>query len=150
MVSVDAELTGLAPNATYHYRAVATNSAGTTLGSNQSFTTSANAPAVTTNAATTVGETSATLNGTVNPNDQSTTAKFEYGTTTGYGSEILATQSPVSGSSLIDVSAQITGLSPNTGYHYRVVATNSAGTTSAGDQAFTTELPTYPSSFSVN
>ncbi|MCH7677315.1 T9SS type A sorting domain-containing protein [candidate division KSB1 bacterium] len=86
----------------------------------------------------------------MNPNDQSTTAKFEYGTTTSYGSEISAAQSPVSGSSPVDVSAQITGLSPNTGYHYRVVATNSSGTTQGSDLTFTTELPAYPSSFSVN
>ncbi len=150
VVPVDAELTGLIPNTTYYYRVVATNSAGTTTGSNQSFTTSAIAPTVMTEAATIVGETSCTLNGSVNPNGLSTTVKFEYGTTASYGSEVTAMQSPVSGSSPVNVSAQITNLLPNTGYHYRVVATNSAGATQGSDQTFTTELPAYPASLSVN
>lgn len=107
-------------------------------------------PVATTEAATNVSATSATLNGTVNPNNLSTTVKFQYGTTTSYGNEVAATPSPVIGTSSVSVSTAITGLSPNSMYHYRLVATNSAGATNGLDQTFTTPLPAYPSTLSLN
>jgi photosystem II stability/assembly factor-like uncharacterized protein len=96
------------------------------------------APTVATNPATSISISSATLNATVIPNGLSTTVKFEYGTTTAYGNEIAATPSPVSGTNAVLVSAAISSLSPNTLYHYRVVGSNSAGTTNGADQTFTT------------
>ena len=42
-------------------------------------------PTVTTTAATNVTSSSATLNGTVNPNGLTTSVYFQYGTTSGYG-----------------------------------------------------------------
>ncbi|MQY63289.1 MAG: T9SS type A sorting domain-containing protein [Calditrichaeota bacterium] len=94
------------------------------------------APTVVTLGATNVSTSSATLNGTVNPGRLSTTVRFQYGTSTSYGSTITAAQSPVTGSVNVSVSAGLTGLSPNTLYHYRVVATNSAGTRNGADQTF--------------
>ena len=70
----------------------------------------------------------ATLNGTVNANGLSTTVTFEYGTTTSYGSTVTANQSPVTGNSITNVSADISGLTPCTTYHFRVKAENSEGT----------------------
>ncbi len=139
-VAVSTVISGLSPNTTYHFRVVATNSAGTTFGSDQTFTTTSagTAPSVNTNTATNVSSTSATLNGTVNPNGLSTTVQFEYGTTVSYGNQIPASQSPVTGSSAVPVSAAISGLSTNTSYHFRVVGTNSAGTTLGSDQTFIT------------
>lgn len=136
--SVSANITGLTPNTTYHYRVVGTNAGGTTNGADQTFTTTPLAPTATTNAATNVGTTTATLNATVNANGASTTVTFQYGLDTNYGSSVTATQSPVTGSSNTAVSANLTGLSPGTTYHYRVVATNSGGTTNGADQTFTT------------
>ncbi|MDZ7399744.1 MAG: BACON domain-containing carbohydrate-binding protein [candidate division KSB1 bacterium] len=101
------------------------------------------APTVTTNAASNVTANSAQLNGTVNPNGLTTTVKFQYGTTTSYGSEITASPSSVSGTSSASVSAQLSGLLPNTTYHYRVVATNSVGTSYGEDQSFTTLASSY-------
>ena len=95
-------------------------------------------PTVTTQTATNVTSNAATLNGTVNPQNTNTTVKFEYGLTTSYGSEVTAAQSPVSGTADELVSAQLTGLVPNTTYHYRVVATNSAGTSHGTDRIFIT------------
>jgi hypothetical protein len=141
IVAVSATLTGLTPNTTHHYRVVGTNSAGTTHGENQTFTTLGITPTVTTNTATNVSSTSATLNGTVNPNGLSTTVKFQYGTTPSYGNEVVATPSPVTGTSPVPVSASISGLTTNTVYHYRVFATNSAGTSNGADQTFTTNRP---------
>jgi hypothetical protein len=96
------------------------------------------APTATTNAASSLATTGATLNGTVNPQSGSTTVTFQYGLTTGYGTTVTATQSPVTGNSGTAVSKAITGLVTGTLYHYRVVATNAGGTTNGSDQTFTT------------
>jgi hypothetical protein len=100
--------------------------------------TLAGSPIVTTDAATGVGANDATLNGTVNANHASTVVTFEYGLTTAYGSTVTADQSPVAGNADTPVSAAITGLLPNTTYHYRVIGQNMAGTTDGGDMTFTT------------
>ncbi len=148
-VAVSAMLTGLTLKTLYHYRIVAANSAGDTSGADQTFTTISR-PTVTTNAATNVGTTSATLNGTVNANGLSTTVKFQYGTTIGYGSEVNATQSPVTGNSAVAVSAPLNGLTQNTLYHYRVVGTNSAGSANGANQTFTTYPENFPIATNVN
>jgi phosphodiesterase/alkaline phosphatase D-like protein len=142
--AVSVDITGLIPNTTYHYRVVGQNSGGATDGADMTFTTDKIAPTVTTNAATNIGAESATLNGTVNANNDSTTVTFEYGTTTSYGTTVTAAQSPVSGSSDTAVSADITGLIPDTMYHYRAVGQNSAGTTYGADMTFTTLPPQKP------
>jgi hypothetical protein len=96
------------------------------------------APTADTWTATNVAQNSATLNGTVNPNGQASTASFQWGTTTAYGAT-TASQPPVgSGATNVNVFANLTGLSASTTYHYRVVATNSGGTTTGLDAAFTT------------
>jgi len=95
-------------------------------------------PTVTTGSATSVTSSSATLNGTVNPNGSSTTYYFQYGTSTSYGSSTTST-SAGSGTSDVSVDASISGRSSNTTYHYRLVATNSAGTSYGDDQSFTTD-----------
>jgi len=94
-------------------------------------------PTVSTKAATSVTLNSVTLNGTVNPNGASATYYFQYGTTTSYGSTTSST-SAGSGSSSVSASASLTGLSSSTTYHFRLVATNSAGGSYGDDQSFTT------------
>lgn len=131
-------LTGLSAATTYFVRAYATNSAGTGYGMAMSFTTFGESPASGNSAATNVTPTSATLNGTVNPNYLSTTISFEYGITTSYGTTVTAIQSPLTGNALTVVSADITSLAPGTIYHYRIKADNSLGTTYGDDMTFTT------------
>jgi len=99
------------------------------------------APTATTNAATSVSATDATLNGSINANSASTAVTFEYGLTNSYGSTVTATPSPFTGSSSTSVSAAITGLTANTTYHYRVVGVNAGGTTNGSDQTFTISTP---------
>ena len=74
-----------------------------------------------------VGSTSATLNGKVDPNGRSTTYFFEYGTTTAYGTK-TSSSSAGSGTSATSVSKAVNGLKPGTTYHFRLVATSDAGT----------------------
>ena len=136
--TVSAGITGLTINTPYHYRVKAVNCGGTIYGSDQIFTTTCTAATATTNIATGIGATSATLNGTINGNGSSTTVTFEYGTSTGYGSTISATPGTISGSSNTTVSAGITGLTINTLYHYRVKAVNCGATTYGSDQTLTT------------
>ena len=139
--AVSASLTGLASGTTYHYRVVASNSAGTARGADGIFTTSS-APAVVTGPATNVTVTSATLNGSVDPNGRATTWYFEYGTSTGYGSKTAA-KNAGAGTSTTAVSAPVSSLTRGRVYHYRLVATSDAGTTRGADQTFsTTAAPT--------
>jgi len=67
---------------------------------------------------------------------------FEYGTTTDYG--LTTAPETLTGSAYRDIDAHINGLPANTGYHYRIVASNAAGTIRSGDRAFTTLTPTGP------
>ncbi|OAI56761.1 hypothetical protein AYO49_00600 [Verrucomicrobiaceae bacterium SCGC AG-212-N21] len=89
-------------------------------------------------AASSVTATSATLNGTVNPNGLLTAAQFEYGPTTAYGSLAAASLSPNNGTLDQAVNVPLTGLTPGTLYHYRLTATTSSGTKVTGDGTFTT------------
>src|SRR5262249_29440902 len=79
-VSVTAPLTGLTPNTTYYFQLVAHNAAGTSSSSIISFATAAQAPDVTTTAATHVTAKAATLNGSVNALAADTTVTFVYST----------------------------------------------------------------------
>ena len=131
-------LSGLTAGSTYHIRAYATNSVGTAYGADLSFTTLGEAPECITQPATNVTSSGATLNGTVNANDLTTTVTFEYGTSASYGQTITAIQSPVIGNNIINVNADISGLTSGTTYHYGVKSANSLGTGIGNDLTFTT------------
>lgn len=100
------------------------------------------APTAITGPVSAVGPTTATASGTVNPNGQSTSWHFEYGTSTSYGTK-TSSKSAGSGTANVQVSGVLTGLSPSTTYHYRLVAANGGGTARGGDGIFTT--PSAPS-----
>jgi hypothetical protein len=96
-------------------------------------------PTVKTEPASSVAQTSATLNGLVNPNgNEVTRCEFEYGTTESYGGKAACTPAPGSGSSNVAVAAAIGGLSENTTYHFRVIAVNGGGESKGADEQFTT------------
>ena len=94
-------------------------------------------PTAITGPVTAQSSTSATVTGTVNPEGTATTWYFEYGKTTGYGSQSTHT-SAGAGTSDVAASAALTALAPNTTYHYRLVATSTAGTSRGTDGIFTT------------
>ncbi|MFH0888350.1 MAG: hypothetical protein V1871_04000 [Planctomycetota bacterium] len=95
-------------------------------------------PFLATNPATNITRTSALLNGTVIiSNGVITTVYFQWGTTTSYG-EYTTPLFIGSGSSDVSVYTVISGLSPNTPYYFRVVATTDIGTTYGDNLTFTT------------
>lgn len=98
--------------------------------------------------ATSVTNTTATLNGTINPNGNAVTvAKFEYGTSIAYGNSASVTLSPNNGTSPQSVSASLGGLQVGTLYHYRLSTTDALGTTVSSDATFSTTT-SFVASFS--
>ena len=110
--------------------------------SNNIRISSITSPSVSTSSATNVGSNQATLNGYLSSmgGASSCTVYFQYGTTTSYGST-TGTQAKSSAGTF---SQSLTGLSPGTTYHYRAVASNSAGTVYGADTTFTTSSSTVP------
>ncbi len=119
----------------------AVNANGQNFTADQSCGIAGSVASATTTAATNIGLATATLNGVVNANGNSTTVTFEYGLTTSYGSTVNATPNTVTGTSNTNVAASISGLAANTTYHFRVKANNSAGLSDGNDLTFTTLAP---------
>jgi hypothetical protein len=138
-LNMGANVSSLTANTTYHFQIVASNSAGTSTGGDKTFITltATGAPVVTTNAATNVTASSATLNGSLDPHGLTTNVSFQYGTTTSYG-HTIPVQSQT-GNTYRNLTASIGALTAHTTYHFRIVATNSAGTRFGTDEAFTTQ-----------
>jgi hypothetical protein len=139
---VSAAVTGLQASTVYHYRVVATNGSGTTHGADATFTTvdaaTTGPPILVTGDASAKTAVSATLNGTVDPNGLSTTSHFEYrrqGTVTW---ATTSDQDAGSSSANVPVSGALTGLAASITYEYRVVATNTAGTSTGATNTFVT------------
>ena len=99
---------------------------------------------VTTKAASDIKFTEAVLHGIVYPHATSTTVTFQYGLTKAYGKSVSADQNPVAGGYGEAVSGKVTGLSPGTTYHYRIVATNLYGVSHGSDMTFTTGPKAMP------
>ncbi len=130
-------LSGLAEKTLYHFRVKAESAAGITFGKDQTFST-LQLPITRTDSATAIASLSATLRGSVNSNNLPTTVIFEFGTTTDYGESINAAGSAIQSISDFPVSVALTDLKAQSSYHYRVKASNIAGTTYGNDLTFNT------------
>ena len=95
------------------------------------------APTVATSAADAITTSGATLHGSVNPDQATASAHFEYGTTTAYG-ESTAEQTANGVGEVALSPAQLTGLQPGTTYHFRLVASSDDGSSASSDATFTT------------
>jgi CSLREA domain-containing protein len=100
-------------------------------------------PTATTGAASAITASGATLGGTVDTGQVPTAITFDYGTTTAYTSQTTG-QAAGSGGGNTSVSAPVSGLAPNTTYHYRLVAHNSDGDAAGADATFTTARAAFP------
>ncbi len=141
----DESLSGLEPGVTYSYCAIAENSAGKAYGAVVSFTTPGT-PIVTTLAATSVGRTGATLQGSANPRAGTATAWFRYATTDpGTCSDAFGTRWPApdgvalgAGTSPVPFNTPAPTLALNTTYWFCAMASNEAGVGVGEVLSFTT------------
>jgi hypothetical protein len=94
-------------------------------------------------AARSITRTSATLLGSVDPQESASSYQFEYGTSTGYG-QLTSPAGVGEGNTEVPVEVGLEGLVPGTTYHYALIASNPNGTVTGPDQTFTTSPPTPP------
>jgi uncharacterized protein (TIGR02145 family) len=132
-------LSNLNPGIKYYVTAYAINSIGTSYGEAKSYTTLGAVPTVKNLKYTDLRATSIILYGLVSANDLSTMVTFEYGTTDSYGSISEAVDNPVT-KNIDTISANITGLQPQTLYHFRIKAANDLGTVFSEDLTFITVI----------
>jgi hypothetical protein len=102
-----------------------------------SVAVAATSPSVKTGSATNIKQTSAVLNGTINPNGSATKYWFQWGLSTAYGST-TAVHSLKAGTKAVSVHLTASGLTPDVKYHYRLVAQNGSGTATGADRTFKT------------
>jgi trimeric autotransporter adhesin len=141
-VAISATIPNMIPNVINHYRAKGISGGLTTYGSDMTATPPC-PPTVATTAATSITSSTATMNGTVNPNNLTATVSFDWGLTIAYGNNVAGVPGLVTGGIATTVSSSLTGLTPGVTYHYRVNGINSVGTSNGIDMTFTT-LPAPP------
>jgi uncharacterized protein (TIGR02145 family) len=131
-------ITGLNPGTQYYVRAFATNSGGTTYGSQQVFTTNTALPTVTTSQVSALTHNSATAAGNVTSTGglNISARGIAYSTST---NPTLSSSTLSAGSGTGNFSVNLSGLNPNTTYYLRAYATNSLGTAYGNQVIFTTE-----------
>jgi hypothetical protein len=145
-VVVSENLTGLEANLLYRARLVATKAfgLGTVVSSEITFKTAALPPEVTTLSVQARTANTALLPAVINANNLPTSYYFEYGTSVDYGSKVPVPDGSVTGGTPRKVLVPITGLTPGTQYHYRIVATNAEGTVVGDDAVFTSRALIQP------
>ncbi|HTT93256.1 MAG TPA: hypothetical protein VMF55_01170, partial [Solirubrobacterales bacterium] len=150
---VEADISGLLPAKEYEARLSATRPGLQVAQPGQSsvwssvttFETEIVAPAVSTQGATGITGSAATLIGSVNAEGSPTTYYFEYGPTTNYGFRVPAGEAPAGNGRVPHrFTSSIAGLSPGTTYHFRIVAKNAAGSSFGDDVEFTTPATPPP------
>jgi hypothetical protein len=134
---VQAELSGLEPNTAYQVRLVVSTPFFTTTSDATTFTTAVAPPIALTDVAGDITATSATLYGRVNPLGLVTTYHFEYGPTAAYGLRTPATDAQAGNGRIPRVFSQpALGLTPGATYHFRIVASSTAGASAGADHTF--------------
>lgn len=142
--TVTGKLTGLQSGTTYHYRVIASNADGQTVGADATFVTTGTPaqpngtlPVVSQANAVNIGTHGAQLNGVLNPEGQQTKWWFEYGLDDNYGTQTAP--GTLTGLGARPINAQLSGLQSGTTYHFRLVAQSGAGLYIGPDHMFTTK-----------
>ena len=140
---VAATVSGLHPSTTYFFRTVAEGANGANAGVVREFTTPTAVEGVSTGVVSDLKPESATLTGSLKPGGIDAHYYFEWGTGVSYGNTtpLPPGTDAGSGSEAVAASADLSGLAPNTLYHYRIVAVNELGVTHGEDRHFTTPGP---------
>jgi len=139
-------ITGLTAATTYHVRAYATNSVGTSYGGDSTFTTSSvsTIPTIITTAISAITTTTGSSGGTINTDGgAAVTARGVCWSTTANPTVALSTKT-TDGTGIGTFTSAITGLTANTTYHVRAYATNNVGTAYGNDLSFTTTGSSTP------
>ncbi len=131
-------LSGLTAKTTYYVKAYATNSAGTSYGTQMTFTTTDQAaPILSTSVVTSITQSSAVSGGNItNDGDSPISARGVCWSTT--SNPTTANSKTSDGTGAGSFTSSITGLAENTLYHARAYATNALGTTYGNEVSFTT------------
>jgi hypothetical protein len=137
---VNADVTGLTPGRQYHYRLVVKTASGTAAGPDAAFTVpDGSRPHVVTGPASRLTATAATVEGRLAPLGQRAEYAFEYGPTSAYGHKTNARYAGLQPTPRW-VAAELTGLTPGTTYHYRLLGVGASGTAAGEDRTFTTPV----------
>jgi hypothetical protein len=133
--SVEQLAANLRGGVVYHYKLIATNGSGTTVGPDETFETLGKTPLIVeTGPVVHVTAFAATIMGVIGPVGEPTGYTFEFGATTNYGTQIYGVAGPDG-----EVAASFIGLLPDTVYHYRLSAGSGAEITYGSDQSFRTQ-----------
>ena len=137
--SFSTSLTGLASSTTYHIRAYAINSVGTSYGTDESFTTisGAIAPAVTTAAVSDLGSVSVTVGGSLDSDGGASVTERGIVYSSSINPTTADTKIADASTAIGTYSTGLTGLTPGATYHVRAYAINSIATSYGSDVAFT-------------
>jgi MYXO-CTERM domain-containing protein len=139
-------VTGLVPGRTYYFCAIAQNAQGLAFGEVLTFAPDAVAPEVTTDAATDVAATTATLAGTANPNGTDALGWFRFGEADpgacddAFGTRVPATDGTAlgAGTDPVAFTEALTDLEPNRTYYFCAAASNLGGASFGEVRSFTT------------
>nr|DAE03256.1 MAG TPA: fibronectin [Myoviridae sp. ctTYJ16] len=134
--STSTTISGLTPNTTYYYSITVTDNWGrTSVAKTGSFKTTGNNPTINSHGVKTYAQTSVEMqySASYDTNDSLSSYKWEYGTSTSYGSSVTGTNI-------------INGLSANTTYYYKLVVTSAQGRNSTATGSFKTD----PATVSIN
>ena len=130
--STSTTISGLTPNTTYYYSMTVTDNWGrTSIAKTGSFKTTGNNPTINSHGVKTYAQTSVEMqySASYDTNDSLSSYKWEYGTSTSYGSSVTGTNI-------------INGLNANTTYYYKLTVTSTQGRNSTTTGSFKTDPAT--------
>jgi hypothetical protein len=143
-VAVHVEVSGLSPGTTYHFRLIAENEEGLDEGDDEELLTLG--PLVRGTSVSGITAAGATIGGEINPRGEATDFEVEYVTQALFdeGGYAEAENAPIppqqlgEGSEFIPVAQPLSGLEPDTTYHFRLVASSALATNEGPDSTFST------------